>query len=196
MNRVSGRAKLSGIDTDVTYAVVTSVSKSRSIWGMATLIAEKSLASTKTATPIAPNASQVPRSIGFTRASRRAVSHPRRSRTPTSGMQASGSVGCLDRTVLGPAGPQERCCGAAVLGNSLQLDRRVASPPAARAMTRRGERVAVEEGEAAARTGQVGHGSPPHSNHRDAPGSSGRLPRPPKPARCAWATPTPHSLPA
>jgi hypothetical protein len=50
VNRVSGRAKLSGVDTDVTYAVVTSVSKSRSIWGMATLIAEKSLASTKTAT--------------------------------------------------------------------------------------------------------------------------------------------------
>jgi hypothetical protein len=154
---------------------------------MATLIAEKSLASTKTATPSPPTQARCRgRSVSPERHGAqsliRDVAHP------DERMQASGSVGCLDRTVLGPAGREERCCGAAVLGNSLQLDRRVASPPAARAMTRRGERVAVEEGEAAARTGQVGHGSPPHSNHRDAPGSSGRLPRPPKPARCAWAT--------
>lgn len=46
-------------------AVVTSVLKSFSIWGIATLIAEKSLANTNTATPIAASASQVPRSIGL-----------------------------------------------------------------------------------------------------------------------------------
>jgi hypothetical protein len=45
--------------------VATLVLKSCSIWAIATLIAEKSFASTNTATAIAASASRVPRSIGF-----------------------------------------------------------------------------------------------------------------------------------
>ena len=55
------------------WTVVTSVSKSFSIWGSATLSAVRSLAITKTEIPIAPSASQVPRVTGesYARGTRR-----------------------------------------------------------------------------------------------------------------------------
>ena len=48
------------------WTVVTSVSKSCSIWGSATLRAVKSLAMTKTARPIAPRPRTVERESGST----------------------------------------------------------------------------------------------------------------------------------